>query len=832
MAVNLYCFGPFISVLRKLFGSPEEETITGFAVLQKKNVLDLLQNNVSLQLISTTSMDSSNGSGKLGEAAFIQKCKSSGEHKVSGESRYRIDFKWDFSFGTPGAFLIRNLHHHEFFLKSLKIEIPEQGIVHFVCNSWVYPVSKYKTDRIFFSNKSYLPAYTPLALVELRKKELESLRGDGTGKREEWDRVYDYDVYNDLGDPDEGKDKKYKHPVLGGYTEFPYPRRGRTGRHHNKNDPTRESRLCLLNLNIYVPRDERFGPLKMGDLLTNGLKSIVQFAVPQFKALFDHTSDFLSFEDVKKLYNESANNGISLEPQNGESLLKYPKPQVIAADDFAWRNDGEFARQMLSGVNPVHIRRLQNFPPRSELDSGLYGPQESSITAADIETNLDGLTVEKAIEESKLFILDHHDTFMPYLDSINDLSSKVYASRTILFLCKDDTLKPVAIELSLPSGKRRVFTPAEEEVSRALWLLAKAHVTVNDSGHHELISHWLRTHAVMEPFVIATNRHLSILHPLHKLLSPHFRDTMNINALARHILINAGGLIEKTVFPHEYSMEISAVVYKNWRFDEEGLPVDLLKRGMAVEDESMPHGLRLMIQDYPYAVDGLDIWSAIQSWVQKYVSIYYNDELVRRDTELQAWWHEIRNVGHADKKEETWWYKMETVAELEKTLTTIIWLASALHAATNFGQYAYSGYMPNRPAISRRFIPEEGSQEFLELAKNPEVFFLKTVSSHFQTTAGIGLIEMLSRHSRDEVYLGQRETEDWIDDERVMEAFESFSKELKEIEEKINERNADVRLKNRSGPAKVPYTLLYPSTSDFSRKGGLTGRGIPNSVSI
>ncbi|GLJ21755.1 hypothetical protein SUGI_0405860 [Cryptomeria japonica] len=868
MAVNLHydrCFGPLIRLLQKLFGFPEpieEETIKGFAVLQKKNILDfndfhagvednfmeLLGTRVALQLISTTSMDPRSGSGKLGKAAFIKKWISTGQNIVSGESKYQVDFKWDFSFGTPGAFLIRNFHHHEFFLKSLTVEIPEQGNVHFVCNSWVYPVSKYKTDRIFFSNKSYLPADTPVALAALRNKELQSLRGNGTGKREEWDRVYDYDVYNDLGDPDKGED--YKRPVLGGSTEFPYPRRGRTGRHPNRSDPATESRLFSLNLDMYVPRDERFGRLKMSDFLAYGLKSLVQFLVPELHALFDSTpNDFDSFEDVKKLYTdgiplplkstqEPANNFCRLElikeffRADAESLLKYPYPQVIAADEFAWRKDEEFARQMLSGVNPVHIRRLQSFPPRSKLDPGLYGPQESYITAAHIEKNLDGLTVEKALQKKKLFILDHHDTFMPYLNRINALSTKVYASRTILFLCKDDTLKPVAIELSLPSGRRRVFTPAEEGVSAALWQLAKAHVTVNDSGYHELISHWLRTHAVIEPFIIATNRNLSALHPLHKLLTPHFRDTMNINALARHILINAGGILERTVFPLKYSMEMSAIVYKNWRFDEEALPADLLKRGMAVVDESVPHGLRLTIQDYPYAVDGLDIWSAIQSWVRKYVSFFYNDERVRGDTELQAWWHEIRNVGHADKKEETWWYKMDTVAELEKALTIIIWVASALHAATNFGQYAYSGYMPNRPAVGRRFIPEEGSREFSELAKNPDLVFLKTVSSQFQTTLGIGLIEILSRHPTDEVYLGQRETEDWTDDKRVMEAFESFSSELQEIEDKIMKRNADGRLKNRLGPVKVPYTLLYPSTSDFSRQGGITGRGIPNSISI
>ncbi len=79
--------------------------------------------------------------------------------------------------------------------------------------------------------QSYLPAQTPKGIEALRKKELETLRGDGTGERKFFDRVYDYDVYNDLGDPD----FKIEHlrPVLGG-DEHPYPRRCRTGRPHTE----------------------------------------------------------------------------------------------------------------------------------------------------------------------------------------------------------------------------------------------------------------------------------------------------------------------------------------------------------------------------------------------------------------------------------------------------------------------------------------------------------------------------------------------------------------------------------------------------------------------
>ncbi|KAF5952225.1 hypothetical protein HYC85_010169 [Camellia sinensis] len=661
-----------------------DKKIKGTVVLMKKNVLDfndfnasildrvheLLGQKVSLQLISAVNAD------------------------LTGDSAYDVTFDWDEEIGVPGAFIIRNFHHSEFYLKSLTLDhVPGHGRSSLCVQ--LLGLSRLKiTKQIVFSSAIN---ETPAPLIEYRKQELVNLRGDGKGKLEEWDRVYDYAYYNDLGDPDKGS--KYARPILGGSTEYPYPRRGRTGRPPTKTDPESESRLALLmSLNIYVPRDERFGHLKMSDFLAYALKS---------------------------------------------------------EDKTAWRTDEEFAREMLAGVDPVIISRLQEFPPRSTLDPKLYGNQNSSITEDHIKNNLDGFTIEEAIENNRLFILDHHDALMPYVRQINATSTKIYATRTVLFLQKDGTLKPLAIELSLPhpNGDQfgaisKVYTPSEHGVEGSVWQLAKAYVAVNDSGYHQLISHWLNTHAAIEPFVIATNRQLSVLHPIHKLLHPHFRDTMNINAFARQILINAGGILEKTVFPGKYAMEMSAVVYKNWVFPEQALPADLIKRGVAMKDDNAPHGIRLLIQDYPYAVDGLKIWSAIETWVQDYCNFYYkNDEMVKEDLELQSWWKELREEGHGDKKHEPWWPKMQTRRELIDSCTIVIWVASALHAAVNFGQYPYAGYLPNRPTLSRRFMPEPGTPEYEELESSPDKAFLKTITAQLQTLLGVSLIEILSRHS-------------------------------------------------------------------------------------
>ncbi|MED6113810.1 Lox2p [Stylosanthes scabra] len=801
--------------------------------------------SVALKLISATSADSS-GKGKVGKQTFLEGVITSLPTLGAGQSAFDIHFEWDTDMGVPGAFYIENFMQVEFYLVSLTLEdVPNQGTIHFPCNSWVYNSKLYKSDRIFFANKTYLPSDMPDPLKKYREEELIVLRGDGTGERKEHERIYDYDVYNDLGSPD--SNPKLARPVLGGNPDLPYPRRGRTGRKPSKKDPKSESRSDQ----VYLPRDEAFGHLKSSDFLVYILKSASQNVIPQLQSalpLFNQ-SEFNSFEDVRGLYT----GGVKL-PTNilsdlspiplfkelfrtdGEQALKFPEPLIIKVDKSAWMSDEEFAREMIAGLNPHVIKVLKEFPPQSKLDKSKYGDNTSTITKQQVEASLGGVSVDEAISNNKLFILDHHEALFPYLSKINQTSTKAYATRTILFLQNDGTLKPVAIELSKPNPQgdsygpiSTVYTPTKEGVEGSIWQLAKAYVVVNDSCYHQLVSHWLNTHAVVEPFIIATNRQLSVVHPIYKLLLPHYRDTMNINALARNVLVNAEGIIESTFLWGGYSLEMSAVVYKDWKLTEQALPNDLLKRGVAVEDSSSPHGVRLLIEDYPYANDGLEIWGAIKSWVEEYVSFYYkSDAAIAQDSELQAFWKELVEVGHGDKKNETWWPKMQTRAELVQTCSTLIWIASALHAAVNFGQYPYGGYILNRPTLSRQFMPEKGTKEYDDLAKNPEKVFLNTITGKEETLTDLTIIEVLSRHASDEQYLGMRaDGDNWTADTAPIEAFKRFGRNLVEIEQKLVQRNSDERLRNRYGPAQMPYTLLYPSSEE-----GLTFRGIPNSISI
>ncbi|KAJ4796632.1 Lipoxygenase [Rhynchospora pubera] len=827
----------------------------------KEDIKDAIANNleafsamigrrVVLELITTQIDPKTRKPMRSGEVAIKDWCekrnRNKGEHVV-----YAVEFMVDRAFGEPGAVTVLNRHQREFFLESIVVEGHgvNWGPIHFACDSWIQSEKDQATKRIFFSNKPYLPSETPHGLKELREKELSDLRGDGTGVRKMSDRIYDYATYNDLGNPDKGLE--FARPALGG-EKLPYPRRCRTGRPSTDTNMYAESRVEKPHP-IYVPRDEAFEELKRGAFSAGRLRAVLHTLIPSLIAnISADTHNFQGFHHIDNLYKEGLKLKLGLQEhlfkkipfvqkfqESSEGMLRYDTPRILSKDKFAWLRDDEFARQTVAGINPVNIERVKVFPPMSQLDPSVYGPPESAITEEHIACHLNGLTVQQAMDEGKLFMLDYHDIYLPFVDRINAMDGrKSYGTRTIFFLGPHGTLKPIAIELGLPPSKpggprpSTVLTPPCDATSNWLWMLAKAHVSSNDAGVHQLVNHWLRTHAVMEPFILAAHRQLSAMHPVYKLLHPHMRYTLEINALARQSLINAEGVIESCFTPGPCCMEISAVYYRQfWRFDQESLPADLIRRGVAIEDPTKPHGLRLLIEDYPYANDGLLLWSEIQTWVDSYVSLYYPDAArVRSDTELQSWYHESVHVGHADLRNAPWWPSLSTPADLASILSTLIWLASAQHAALNFGQYPLGGYVPSRPPLLRRLLPDENTNEYAEFLADPHRFFLSAMPGVLEATKFMAVVDTLSTHSPDEEYLGEDWSKNavvWTSDKRAVRLQREFAASVSRAEHEISKWNSDHAKRNRCGAGVLPYELLAPSSSP-----GVTCRGVPNSISI
>ncbi|XP_074577236.1 linoleate 13S-lipoxygenase 2-1, chloroplastic-like [Curcuma longa] len=796
-------------------------------------------NGLHLELISAD-LDQT-GSEKKTVAAFAKKDKIG-----IGSITYEATFSVPENFGKIGAVVVRNEHHNELFLKDIVLTIhgDYSAPLLFDCKSWVHSKFDNSQNRVFFTaNKSYLPSETPAGLVRLRQRELEILRGDGTGERKKFERIYDYDVYNDLGNPD--SNPGLVRPVLGGSDEFPYPRRCRTGRPPTRSDRQSEQRSAT----VYVPRDESFSEVKQLTFGAKTLQSVLHGLLPSVEAALVDSRSFPYFTAIDELFNE----GLTLStlifsaivPRlvkaivgGAQNILQFELPELIDRDKFSWLRDEEFSRQTLAGLNPLSIQLVTELPLVSKLDPSIYGSPESLITAELIEKEIKGImTVDEALKQKKLFILDYHDLLLPFVNKVRQLEdTTLYASRTLFFLSPESTLWPIAIELTRPASPkqpqwRQVFKPSRQATDSWLWRLAKTHVASHDCGYHQLVSHWLRTHCSVEPYIIAANRQLSQMHPIYRLMHPYFRYTMEINALARSSLINANGVIEQTFSPGKYSLELSSAAYdKLWRFDMEALPADLIRRGMAVEDPEAEHGLRLTIDDYPYAQDGLLIWSAIEQWVADYVGHYYpSPDDVSADFELQSWWTDVRTKGHADKQHEPWWPSLSTPADLVRILTTIIWVTSGHHAAVNFGQYDFAGYFPNHPSIARANMPLEDAEEddLAAFRAKPEAALLRCFPSMIQATKVMAILDVLSTHSPDEEYLGKDAEAAWTKNPVVNAAFERFNGRLRVIEGIIGARNADPSLKNRCGAGIVPYQLLKPYSGP-----GVTGMGVPNSISI
>lgn len=92
------------------------------------------------------------GKGKLSDKAYLKEDGNKGHNRDAQTMTYKTKIQVESHFGTPRAFVVQN-KYKKFFLLRASIETSNSRIIHFDCNSWIFPIKKTKFDRLFFSNR-------------------------------------------------------------------------------------------------------------------------------------------------------------------------------------------------------------------------------------------------------------------------------------------------------------------------------------------------------------------------------------------------------------------------------------------------------------------------------------------------------------------------------------------------------------------------------------------------------------------------------------------------------------------------------------------------------
>lgn len=319
--------------------------------------------------------------------------------------------------------------------------------------------------------------------------------------------------------------------------------------------------------------------------------------------------------------------------------------------------DELFASLRLAGSNPEVIARAVGVP--EGFDPGIATPTGSTLAAR--------------LAAGHLFVCDYSPLRILENSLWNDRPRYVHCP-IALFELDGASLRPVAIQ---PGPGLPVVLPQD-----AAWMAAKYTVQVADGNHHELVSHLARTHLLTELALLATHQNLSKRHPIARLLLPHFEGTVFINDHARASLIAPGGPIDQ-IFAGTLSSSQALSVQALATLDFS--TYDLPTRTAARHTEA--------IADYPYRDDALRVWAAVAAYTEGVVQVVYADDAaMMADPEWQAWSAALASPvavggipGFAAAK---------TRSELARQLSTIIFTASAQHAAVNFPQFPYMSFAP------------------------------------------------------------------------------------------------------------------------------------------
>lgn len=328
----------------------------------------------------------------------------------------------------------------------------------------------------------------------------------------------------------------------------------------------------------------------------------------------------------------------------------------------AWRADPDaaFAELRVSGPNPMFLRRYET---SAELAAaGLEAPAPDGCYAV------------------------AYDQLFKGLRGASDADRRFFSPGIAVFTLDGDRLRPYGIQLRRSGGEAAWF-PCDGSPA---WRLAMMHFNSCDMLAHELLAHFLWTHAVAEKFLLATVRNLTWRHPLRRLLAPHLASTLNNNNNATPVLIQRGGLFDAVFGAGERGKLVGLSRGEAaWHFDKMVPARHIAERGLT----DLPH--------YPYRDAAMPLWAVVDKMVTAYVALWYDsDERVLRDDELRRFATELRGfVGPSLPV-------IRCRSSLGLVLTAAIFNVLQ-HGFVNLLQFDALGYPPLYPVNVRVPVPDD-----------------------------------------------------------------------------------------------------------------------------
>ncbi|MEM7713412.1 MAG: lipoxygenase family protein [Cyanobacteria bacterium P01_A01_bin.68] len=441
---------------------------------------------------------------------------------------------------------------------------------------------------------------------------------------------------------------------------------------------TREEYRLELRLPNSIPNSIRVETLPEREAFSEGYNNnqatLLQKIGANQQAFLDNPKSFQSLDDYAGLF----------------PVL--PLPDI--AQDF--RNDDVFARQRLSGPNPMELKNVLTLDYNLQDKLGITDEIFQAVLSQKRGRKSINQTLDSAIKEGGLFVTDYEllDVIQPKENQYISTPIALYSAERIR---GNFQLVPIAIQLGQVPGESLLCTPLDG----IDWQIAKLIMQMADFYLNQAYRHLGQIHLVIEPIALATEHHLATRHPVNVLLKPHFEFTMAINNTVDQAVISPGGTVDRLLAGTlQSSLELAGKGLDEYfnNFSDFALPRNLSQRG--VDNSSI-------LRDFPYRDDGLLVWNTLRDYVSRYIEIYYKSNRdIREDFELQNWLQALRKpVNQNGFGVVSLPASLTNRDQLIDILTQIIFTSGPQHSAIVWVQYQYMAFIPNMPAAINQPVP-------------------------------------------------------------------------------------------------------------------------------